>query len=139
MSPFLFALLTAFIWGWVPILEKFGLVKMSPFVGLFWRCLGVLFGVLLLFFWQHKAIRESFLDVHSGMLLLIASGFLAAVVGQIFFYTALKNGEASMVVPLAAAYPLVTFILGVAFFGEHLTLAKAAGIGCVVMGVFLLK
>jgi len=139
MSPFLLALLTAVIWGFVPILEKAGLGKISPLVGLFWRCLGVFLGVLILFLWQHKEIRASFSEVHSGMFLLIISGFLAAVVGQVFFYTALKNGEASLVVPLAAAYPLFAFIFGVIFFGEHFTLAKAAGIGCIMLGVFFLK
>ena len=139
MTPFYWAVLTALTWGVVPIMEKIGLMKIEPQVGLFYRCLGVLVGVTLLFFYDSKNIRESFSQLHPGMLCLLAGGFLASVVGQIFFYRALKAGESSMVVPIAAAYPLFTFILGVLILGEKFTFAKAAGLVCILAGVVLLK
>jgi bacterial/archaeal transporter family protein len=139
MNPFLWAVVTAFIWGGVPILEKLGLARVSPYVGLFYRCLGVLMGIGLLFFLDGKAIKASFAEFHGGMAYLIAGGFLASVVGQICFYHGLKSGEASRVVTVAAAYPFLTFILGVIFLSEKLTLGKAAGVVFVLAGVFLLK
>ena len=48
MNAFMWALLAAFIWGIVPLLEKLGLAKVEPLVGLFYRCSGVLIGFLLL-------------------------------------------------------------------------------------------
>ena len=59
--------------------------------------------------------------------------------GQIFFYNALKLGEASRVVPLGATYPLISFILAVFLLGEKFTLAKLGGIILVLSGIFLLK
>jgi len=121
------------------MIEKLGLTRIEPAVGLFYRCCGVLFGIALLFIFYGKAIRASWANLHSGMLILIGGGFLASVVGQICFYHALKTGEASRVVPLSGAYPLVAFILGVLILGEKVTLAKTAGILLVLSGVYLLR
>jgi bacterial/archaeal transporter family protein len=139
MTPFTWALLTAITWGFVPVIEKLGLVKLNPMVGLFYRCLGVIFGIVFLLLLKGQEIRSSFAQLHGGMALLIGGGFLASVVGQIFFYNALKAGEASKVVPLAAAYPLVSFILGVLFLSEKVSAAKITGLFLIVLGIFFLK
>jgi len=139
MTPFMWALLTAITWGFVPIIEKMGLAKISPMIGLFYRCLGVVIGIVLLLAIENKAIRQSFSALHPGMLLLIGGGFLASVVGQIFFYMGLKNGESSQVVPLAASYPLVTFILAAILLGEKVTISKIVGLVFIVLGIFFLK
>ncbi len=139
MKPFYWALGAAFIWGCAPILEKLGLAKAPVFAGLFYRSLGVVIGAFLLLIFKFTLIKESLMVPPQGWGLLIAGGFLASIVGQIFFYHALKDGEASLVVPLAASYPLVAFILGTIFLGEKVTLAKLSGMLLVVAGVFLLK
>lgn len=139
MTPFLWALLTAFIWGFVPIIEKLGLAKIEPMVGLFYRCLGVVVGIFLLLAFESKDIRASLGALHPGMIYLVVGGFLASVAGQFCFYFALKSGEASKVVPLAAAYPLIAFVLGLFFLGEKITSAKVIGIVLVILGVVFLK
>lgn len=139
MSPFTWALLTAVTWGLVPLIEKMGLLKVDPLVGIFYRCFGVMIGIIVLFAVKAPAIKQSFTDLHPGMLYLALGGFLASVVGQIFFYHALKTGDASRVVPLAGAYPLISFILGVVLLGEKVTLSKAGGMAFIIMGVMLLK
>jgi len=139
MNAYYWALLTALIWGCVPLMEKMGLHKVEPMVGMFYRCLGVIIGIVILLVFYGKAIRNSLAALHPTMLWLVGGGFLASVVGQICFYHALKTGEASRVVPIGATYPLVSFILGVLLLGEKFTLAKAGGIGCVLAGVMLLK
>jgi bacterial/archaeal transporter family protein len=139
MKPFYWALLTSFVWGFVPVLEKLGLMKLHPNVGLFYRCLGVLFGIVLLLFYQWGAIKTSWAELHSGMFYLICGGFFASVVGQMFFYNALKTGEASKVVPIAASYPLISFVLGVLLLGEKVSPGKITGLIFVVIGIFFLK
>ena len=139
MKPYFWALLCSLTWGCVPLLEKFGLLKIDPLVGLFYRCLGVVIGLALLLLFKFDAIKASFSESMPGMPYLIIGGFLASVVGQIFFYHGLKTGEASKIVPLAGTYPLVTFILGVILLGEKFTWAKAGGMTLVVLGVILLK
>ena|SRR3989338_3127348 len=139
MNWFIWSLLTALTWGCVPLLEKLGLLRIDPVVGIFYRCMGVVFGIVGLIIWKGRAIKSSLIDPPEGLWFLVLGGFLASVVGQIFFYHALKTGEASKVVPLAASYPLVSFILGIIFIGEQLTLTKAFGLGFILAGVFLLR
>ncbi len=139
MKPFYWALGAAFIWGCAPILEKLGLAKAPVFAGLFFRSMGVVIGTGLLLVFKFGVIKESLVSPPQGWGLLIAGGFLASILGQICFYHALKDGEASLVVPLAASYPLIAFMLGTIFLGEKITLAKLSGMLLVVLGVFFLK
>ncbi len=139
MKPYYWAILTALTWGLAPILEKLGLAKIPVWPGLFFRTMGVFVGCFLLVLFKFDEIKQGICSLPSGWYYLLAGGLCASIVGQIFFYNALKTGEASKMIPLAGAYPLLSFILGLIVFKEHLTLAKALGVGCVVLGVFLLR
>ena len=68
---------------------------------------------------------------------LVAGVVVNPVLGQLALFKALKFGEASRVVPIAASYPLVTVILAALFLGEKLTAPKVAGVLCIVVGVGL--
>lgn len=59
---------------------------------------------------------------------------LAAIAGVVFFYQALKSENMALVVPLSAAYPVVTAILAVVFGKEHLRPVQVLGIVLVVAG-----
>ncbi|MBD3426752.1 MAG: EamA family transporter [Candidatus Omnitrophica bacterium] len=138
MNAVLWAILTACIWGVVPVLEKLGLVRTQPFTALFFRCLGVIIGIVLLglFVVKPQHIRES--DARS-IGLLILSGFLASFVAQIAFYHGLKIGDVSRVVPISGTYPLIAFILGIFFLGEAVTMQKVFGMLFILAGVWLLR
>lgn len=139
MKAFYWAMLAALTWGCVPLIEKMGLMKINPYAGLFFRCWGVILGMVFLFIWKSSEIKSSFSPLPTGFVYLILGGFLASVVGQIFFYNALKSGEASRVVPVSGAYPLISFLLAVFLLGEQVTVAKCIGVVFVLAGVFLLK
>jgi len=138
MNAFWWAILTACIWGVVPILEKLGLAKIDPFVALFYRCLGVLLGLLFLGIFIVKP-QELKAVTPRAIILLVVAGFLASFVAQITFYHGLKIGEVSRVVPIAGTYYLISFLLGIFLLGETLTLVKASGLLLIVAGVWLLK
>jgi bacterial/archaeal transporter family protein len=139
MKTFYWAILTALVWGFVPIIEKIGLNKIDPLVGLFYRSLGILLGIGILVVFKTSAIKASIASCPQGWLYLMTGGFLASFVGQILFYHALKSGEASKVVAIAASYPLLSFVLGVLILGEKITVAKACGVLSILVGVFFLK
>lgn len=139
MKPYYFALLTALVWGLVPAFEKMGLAKLSPQAGIFVRCLSVSFGSLILLSIKPSIWTELSKAPLKNIGLIVFGGFTANFLGQLLFYNALKNGEASRVVPLAGAYPLVSFLIGIIFLGEKITLAKAGGIALILSGIFLLK
>lgn len=138
MTAFWWAVVTAGIWGVVPLLEKVGLVRSDPTVGVFARSLGVVLGAALCGLWWSpwQALRA--LDLRA-LGLLALGGFLASFVGQIAFYHALKSGAVSQVTPVAGAYPLVAALLGWWVLREPLTVARGVGVLCIVAGVWLLR
>ena len=138
MSAFLWALLTACIWGVVPLMEKIGLANTSPMAGVTIRSIGVVIG-LLCYSWLASPWIELRTISWSAALLLAGGGFLASFVGQMVFYHALKLGAISQVTPVAGAYPLVAAILGWWVLREPLTLPRLLGVICVVLGVLLLR
>jgi len=139
MKAFYFALMTAVVWGIVPILEKMGVARIAPLAGVFIRSCGVVIGISIMAIFNNQAVRIALKADPRTIFLLVLGGFMASIVGQIFFYNALKIGEASKVVPIAGIYPLVAFLLGVIFLGESFTFMKATGVTFVIIGLFLLR
>ena len=139
MTLWMWAALTALIWGIVPILEKWGLAgATAPSVGVFLRSAGVAVGALLVAL-AAKPWAAMAQVPRRSILLLAAGGFLASFVGQMAFYHALKHGEVSRVAPLVGTYPLVAAVLGWWLLHEPLTVARAVGVLLVVGGVALLR
>ena len=138
MTAFKWALITACVWGVVPILEKAALGKVTPYVGIFYRCIGVALGMFLLGIFLASRKELVRIDLKS-LLLLISAGFLANFVGQLIFFYGLKLGEVSSFVPIAGSFPLVSFILGVALFGESVTPFKVGGVLLITLGIWALK
>ena len=138
MDAYLWALLTACIWGVVPILEKLGLHRVDPFTALFYRCFGVLIGMILLGAFIVKPAQIKAVDARS-MILLVVSGFLASFVAQITFYHGLKIGDVSRMVPVSGTYPLIAFVLSFLILGESFTLARLGGITLIVAGAWMLR
>lgn len=136
MKSIIFAIITAFIWGIVPVLEKLGLNKINPWVGLFYRCLGVSLGMVVLGLFFLKELKT----VNPNKIaFLILGGLLASVIGQIFFYISLKASDVSKIVPIVGSYPLISFLLGIILLGENLTLNKTVAIVLIILGIWLIS
>ncbi len=136
---FIFAILTALIWGMAPAFEKVGLSgRIDPYVGVVVRTVPIIvFGLIgLVLFGKLDFLSQ--LDTRTVVYLSIG-GLIAGFFGQLSLYTALKSGEASVVIPISATYPLVTLLIAVLFLGESLTLSKFMGILLVVIGIILLR
>src|SRR3990167_6920676 len=127
MEAFLFALLTAFIWGFVPFLEKIGLSSVEPTAAYLVRCSGVVIGVVMVicFYSPFPSIGKM---GFKPIFFLVLAGVLAGFVAQLVFYRALKTGEISRIIPVTSCYPLFTFVLGWIFLGEQITPSKLVGI-----------
>ena len=139
MKAYYFALMTALVWGIVPILEKMGVSRTTPLAGVFLRSCGVIVGIFILALFNNSALRTALKADPRTIVYLVLGGFMASILGQILFYNALKTGEVSKVVPIAGIYPLVSFIIGVIFLGEGVTFAKLSGVTMVIFGLFLLR
>ncbi len=138
MNYYIFALITAFLFGLAPIFGKLGLEGVNPALALCIRSFiisGIMRGWLLL-----NRDVSPLVDVSMTSWGLIAlEGICAALLGQLFYYYALKSGEPSVVVPLIAVFPIFTFIIATIFLGDKISLSKVGGVLCIVFGVILLR
>ena len=130
--------LTALLWGATPILEKMGLVKVDPLVGVTIRSTIVTAGLFILTFLLGKGKELISLDGKS-ILLFGASGVMAGLLGMWTYYGALKMEATSKIVPIAACYPLVTAFLSVLILNEGLSLSRVIGTALIVSGIWLVK
>lgn len=134
-------LITIFLWGLIPILDKLALSQFaaSPLVGIAIRATGVTLlsvPMALAMTQGGKALREM---PPAAIALFVASGVISLLVAQYSYYMLLKQAHVSRVFPfLFCAAPLVTLILGAVFLKEPLTLKQAFGAVLVIGGGFLL-
>jgi transporter family protein len=131
-------IITALLWGTTPILEKIGLARVDPLIGVTVRSIIVTAGLLILTFVLGKGRALFQLDVKS-VVFFGASGVMAGLLGMWTYYTALKLEATSRIVPIAASYPLVTALLSALILGEGLTLPRLIGTGLIVSGIWLVK
>ncbi|OIO36136.1 MAG: hypothetical protein AUJ74_03530 [Candidatus Omnitrophica bacterium CG1_02_44_16] len=139
MKSYYFALLTALVWGIVPVFEKMGLSRLTPAAGIFVRCLAVSFGAVVLLSMKPAILTELSKTPIKYIAFIVGGGFTANFLGQLFFYHGLKNGDVSKIVPIAGAYPLISFIMGILILGEKITMVKSMGLGCILLGIVLLR
>lgn len=132
------ALAAMTLWGIAPVLGKLGLVGADPWLGLLVRNSAALLFLFLGLLTSGRLGGIGQLPPR-GAALLVAEGVLASLLAQLAYYWALKQGEASRVVPVTAAYPLITLVLAVGLLGERLSWAKLGGAVLVVAGLLLLR
>lgn len=134
----LLLIVTTLLWGATPIIEKVGLRKVDPLIGVTIRSAIVTAGLFILTFLLGKG--KSLMEVDGKSLLLFgASGMMAGLLGMWTYYTALKMEATSRIVPIAASYPLVTALLSVLILREGVTLPRIFGTALIVIGIWFVK
>lgn len=134
----LLLIITALLWGATPIIEKIGLAKVDPLIGVTIRSTIVTVGLLMLIFLLGKGRSLTELDGKS-ILIFGASGVMAGLLGMWTYYMALRIEATSKIVPIAACYPLVTAFLSVLVLKEGITLPRVIGTALIVSGIWLVK
>ena len=129
---------TVLCWGLTPIIEKIGLTKVSPIVGVTIRSIAitVILVVVTILTGDIKDLINT--DIKSISLFSL-SGILAGLLGMWTYYQILKMEATSKIVPLTATYPLVTAFLSILILGEAVTLPRIVGTALIVGGIYLVK
>ncbi|HHY38195.1 MAG TPA: EamA family transporter [Clostridia bacterium] len=138
MKAYVFALLTALFWGLGPVFGKIGLYKVEPLTGLTARTVAVALVLLPYAVASGKMSGLAQMETQS-LVFLIAEGIFASLLGHLAYYYALKYGEAASLVPVTAAYPLVTVAVAGLLLGEQLTWTKVVGALLIVAGILVIK
>jgi transporter family protein len=129
---------TAFLWGTTPIFEKIGLVNVDPLIGATIRSTIVTAGLLIITLLLGKG--RALLEVDEKSFFLFgASGIMAGLLGMWTYYSALKVGATSKIVPIAACYPLVTSLFSVLILRDGVTFSRVFGTALIVGGIWLVK
>ena len=131
-------IVTALLWGTAPIIEKIGLAKVDPLVGVTIRSTIVTASLLILTFLLGKG-KALFSLSGNSILIFGASGMMAGLLGMWTYYAALKMEATSKIVPIAACYPLVTALLSVLILKEGVTLPRVIGTALIISGIWLVK
>jgi transporter family protein len=134
----LLLIVTTLLWGTTPIIEKIGLAKTDPLIGVTIRSIIVTVALLMVTFLLGKGKELIGLNGKS-ILIFGTSGLMAGLLGMWTYYTALKMGPTSKIVPISACYPLVTALLSVLILKEGLTLLRIIGTTLIVIGIWLVK
>jgi len=135
----LFAILTSIIWGFVPIFDKIGIKgNPAPFASVCFRALsiGIISFIILVVTQNLNMVKEI---PQKNLAFIILGGLFGGLIGVFTYFIALKNGDASIVVPLCATYPLITMLSSFLFLNEPITFTKIIGIGFIILGVILLR
>jgi transporter family protein len=134
----LLLIVTALLWGTTPIIEKIGLAKIDPLIGVTIRSTIVTAGLFILTSLLGKG--KSLMEVDGkGFLIFGASGMMAGLLGMWTYYTVLKAEPTSRIVPIAACYPLVTVLLGALILKEGVSISRVIGTVLIVSGIWLVK
>jgi transporter family protein len=81
---------------------------------------------------------------HKPMVLGAGGGWaivsaICAAGGLIFLFYALSKGDASVVVPVTSAYPIITLIGAAIFLSESITVPRVVGTVLVIAGVVVIS
>lgn len=131
-------IITMILWGATPLLEKIGLKDVDPLTGVLVRSVAVTTVLLFIFLITGRISELSKLSLKS-VTLFSASGILAGLIAMWTYYYVLKSGMMSKVVPIAAAYPLITAIIAVFVLREGITPQRIIGIIVTIIGIILVK
>lgn len=131
-------ILTALLWGSSSILEKIGLTKVDPIVAITIRSFTISI-VLAVIMTVTGRIKDLITVDIKGLLLFALSGILAGLLGMWTYFAVLRLQPASRIVPIAAAYPLVTVVLSILILKEGVTLGQIFGTILIITGIWFVK
>lgn len=131
------ALGAAISWAVAPILYRKALANTKPLTANIVRCAtnAVVMLVVLVAF----GLVDVLLALPSSVIALtIVSGIIGLGIGDTLYLVGLKSIGVSRAVPLAAAYPLFSFLWSVLLLGQSVSYVALVGAGTILVGIWLL-
>ena len=129
---------TMILWGTTPLLEKIGLREVDPAIGVFIRSAAVV-AVLAVYLLATGRFPELARVSVKNYAIFAATGIMAGLLAMWTYFYVLRSGMISQVVPITAAYPILTAALGILVLGEAATPQRILGIVLAVIGIVLVK
>ncbi|AFK22270.1 DMT family transporter [Pyrococcus sp. ST04] len=138
LTGVLLALTSALCWGSASVLIRIGLKDKSPIaanlVRLYFSATTYL--ILFLVLGNYSEIASMPLKYH---LIAFISAQFGFVIGDYFYFSALKSLGVSRTVPITSTYPLWTLIWAYLFLGREITVKIILGAVLVVLGIVIVR
>jgi transporter family protein len=135
----MFALLAFLLWGVWSLTQKVAVEAVTA---------GNMFGFYIissltapvLYAWVRRVKPVHFKGEDPSRLAWTIGGvaLLLNVIGAFAYTYAIEDGNASLVVPVTSAYPIVTVLLAIALLKERITLPQAVALAVVVAGLVMI-
>lgn len=132
----IYALLSAFFASITSILGKIGVQDINSTLGTAIRTIIVLIMAWLIVFMLSKQKQLMTIDKTSWIFLILSG--LTTGLSWLCYYKALKDGLASVVVPIDKLSIVVSVAFAYLFLKEKLTLKSSVGLGAVIVGTLVL-
>lgn len=132
----LFAVLSAIFAALTSVLGKVGIEGVDSNLGTAIRTLVVLVMAWIVVFMQKKEGQVKHIDVKSWVFIVLSG--LATGLSWLCYYKALKDGEASIVVPIDKLSILVTAFFATFILKEKMTKKTWLGLGILTLGTLVL-
>lgn len=132
----IYALLTALFTSLATILGKIGIKDINPNLGTMLRTI-----IILIIIWGVIFIKKEYKDIYNinkkNILFIVLSG-LSTGLSWLFYFMALKEGEASIVFPIEKLSAAVAILISVIFLKEKLDKKGKLGFCLIISGTLLL-
>lgn len=139
LSTVIFLLLAILGFGLGAFFDKASLKHIDPAGAFYVRLLFMIALFVPLLAWKASQTRQALMDSDKFGPIFVALSVVASMSAVFFFLKSLSTGQATRIVPLSSTYPLVTFVLAVAFLGENFTPSKFLGTLLVSGGVYFIS
>jgi transporter family protein len=138
-STVIFLLLAILGWGLGAFFDKISLNHMDPSGAFYVRTLFTILIFAPLLVWKYVPTRHALTGHDKLGPLFVLSSVIVSMAGVFFYLKALSDGEATRIVPLSSAYPVLTFVLALLFLGESFTANKFIGTLLLCAGVYFIS
>ncbi|WP_048147018.1 DMT family transporter [Pyrococcus abyssi] len=134
----LLALTSAFCWGTASVLIKVGLRGKTPISANLIRLYMSSLAYLIIFYLggNYSEISRMPIEYH---ILAFTSAQFGFVIGDYFYFSALKLLGVSRTVPITSTYPLWTILWAFLFLGREVTIRIISGATLIVLAIILVS
>jgi bacterial/archaeal transporter family protein len=136
----LWSLATILLWGAWGLVSKVASNGVDVYVNQLLYTAGL--APLLIFVawtvWK-RSPRENPVERRKGVFWAFLTGILGGLGNLAFFQALVKGGEASIVSPVTALFPMVTVLLAVLFLKERLGRSQWVGLALAFVAIYLLS
>ena len=136
----LVALFIALCWGILPVAHKSILTHLSPITIMLFTAAIYTFLLIIYAAMNTKLIYKDIRNItNKDIIIIVFSAVIATFMGNVLYFTILKNHESSIISALIYSSPIFTLIIAYIFLKERINTIGVFGILFIVLGVICIS